>query len=178
MIFCNIPVLRRFLVLVPILMLGLLGNVPAQDDDDGPPAVHIRERMMQVKKIKLIGVLDMDEVTAEKFFVKYNLAQNNIEEAHKALDGTLTELQQAIAANETARIKELTDKSLKNHAALQEAVGNMFTSVRSVLSEVQFAKLIVFESRFQEEVRRRLMEMNRERRRDRDDDDKPKKRRQ
>lgn len=169
--------LRRFFVLLPLLIIGLSGVVPAQDDDSIPPAVHIRERMMQVKKMKLIGVLDMDEATAEKFFVKYNLAQNSIEEAHRTLDATITELQQAIAANETARIRELTEKSLKNHAALQDAVANMFVSVRPVLSEAQFAKLIVFESRFQEEVRRRLMEMNRDRKRGGGDDDRSKKRR-
>lgn len=172
MIFCNIPVfLRRLWILVPMLVISLGTVTQAQDDDDGPPAAHIRERLMQVKKMKLIEVLDMDEATAEKFFVKYNLAQNAIETAQKNLDTTLKALHAAIDNNDAARMRELTDRSLKSHAVLQDAVAAMFTSVRPVLSEVQFAKLIVFEARFQEEIRRRLME----RRRDRDD--KPRRRR-
>lgn len=143
--------------------------VKAQEwDDDEPPAVRIRERVNQLKKVRLIETLDLDETTAVKFFVRYNQAQQAIDSAQQALKQTIDQLQRAIRQQKKSRIKELTDESLKRHADLQNAIASMLADMRPLLDEERYAKFIVFESRFQEEMRRRLMEIKRHKRKNKD----------
>lgn len=144
-----------------LLLLSLPAKAQDWNDDDDPPAVRIRERLNQLKKARLIETLNFDDATAEKFFVRYNQAQRSIDSAQQALKETLKQLQKAVRQQKKSRIKELTDESLKRHAELQNSIAAMLTDMRPLLDETQYAKFILFEARFQEEVRRRLMEIKR-----------------
>lgn len=176
--FSKIPTAFMRLMLVPALLLLLMAvSTYAQMGDEN---IKIRERIMRFKMTRLIDVLDMDEATAEKFFVRYNLAQNAVRSAQQALDSVINELDKAVMDNNHARIKELTELSLRLHNELQSAIAEVFRSVRPVLSEEQYARFLIFEARFHDEVKKRLMErrgrgdrddsQGKQRKRDRDDD--------
>ncbi len=149
----------------------LLATIGAQAQMGGEEGIRIRERVMRFKMARLIEVLDMDEATAEKFFVRYNLSQKVVKNAQQSLDSTINELEKAVHDNNRARIRELSDLSVKKHAEFQDAIAEVFRSVRHVLSEDQYAKFLIFEARFQEEVKRLIME----RREKMGDDDSPRK---
>lgn len=155
--------MRRIVAAVLVLVFASLPALAQMGNDD---AVKIRERVIRFKMTRLIDVLDMDEATAEKFFVKYNLSQNAIREAQQSLDSAINELERAVNENNRPRIKELTELALSRHHVLQETIADMLRSVRPLLSEDQYARFLIFEGRFQEEIKKRLME-----RRNRDDDD-------
>ncbi len=138
-----------------VVVLLLLMAVCAQAQEGG----KVRERVIRFKMTCLVEALDMDEPTAEKFFVRYNLLQNAVREAQKALDSTINELEKAVHDKNSARIREMTDLSIKRHAELQEAIAEVFRSVRPLLNDDQYARFLIFEARFQEEVKKRLMEM-------------------
>lgn len=173
MILCRNHIYKAGALLAIVFVVLVLLSLSARaqdwnDDEDEPRAVRIRERINQLKKARLIETLNFDETTAEKFFVRYNQAQRNIDSAQQALKETLKQLQRAVRQQKKSRIKELTDESLKRHADLQNAIAAMLTDMRPLLDETQYAKFILFEARFQEEVRRRLMEIKRRGRKQQD----------
>ncbi len=160
--------LRRF---KPVVFLALILCLIAVEVSglSAQSASRARERLEQFKKLKLIETLDLDDKTAEKFFVVYNNGSNKVEQTKEELDAALTDLYQALEADAgEAQIKVKTDFALVKHEATLKAVSEMMTSVRKVLSPDQFARYIIFEARFHKEVRRQIMEMSERRREGRD----------
>ena len=162
--------LRRF---NPVVFLAVILCLIAVDAAAllAQPAPRARERLEQFKKLKLIETLDLDDKTAEKFFVVYNRGSNAVEQAKEELEQALTELYSTLESGaDEAQIKSKTDFALRKHEATLKAVSDMMTSVRGVLSPAQYARYIIFEARFHKEVRRQIMEMS-ERWREREDRD-------
>jgi hypothetical protein len=126
------------------------------------PALNAQQRIVQFKKLKLIETLALDEQTSDRFLTKYSSADKKLEDARKALHGSLRDLDEAVK-RKSNRIKELTDESLKRQAEVQSATNEMIQSMRTVLDEERFAKYLVFEAQFTEQMRKALMDLRRER---------------
>ncbi len=140
---------------VIILMAALLAV-----SVEGQQARRAKQRLVQFKKLKLIETLNMDEATAEKFFVVYNLAQNKIDSAKSALDSAVQNLHEAIEHSRPEdEIASLTDQVLQGHAAVLAAYDDLLRRAKQSLDTVQYARFIIFETKFNDEVRRRLMEI-------------------
>ncbi len=160
--------LRHFNPFILLVCLVCLIGVDAAELM-AQPAPNPRGRLEQFKKLKLIETLDLDDKTAEKFFVVYNNGSNKVEQSKEELDAALTDLYQALESDaDEAQIKVKTDVALVKHEATLKAVSEMMTSVRKVLSADQFARYIIFEARFHKEIRRQIMEMSERRRGGRD----------
>lgn len=151
--------LRSTQICVAALLLVLMvsssiaaGNSKAkQPQQEGGKA-----KIEQLKKLKLIEKLDLDDATAEKFFMRYNTGQKKVEEARKALDEATNDLDKAKASDNSDRIKSLTEQMLGKHKNLQDATNEMLKSIRGVLSEKQYAEFLVFEAKFPEILRKSL----------------------
>lgn len=126
------------------------------------PALNAHQRILQFRKLKLIETLALDDQSADKFLLKYSSADKKLEDARKALHASLRDLDEAIK-RKTGRIKELTDESLKRQTEVTLATSDMIQSMRSVLDEERFAKFLVFEAQFTEQMRKALMDARRER---------------
>jgi hypothetical protein len=132
------------------------------DGDAGKAKQHVQ----QLKKLKLIETLDMDQQTAEKFFMLYNTEQKKVDEALKALNETMQELSKA--SNQDPKkvspdlVKQLTNQTLEKQTQMQTAVNERLRAIKSVLNDQQYAKFLLFEAKFQEEVRKTLLNMKRE----------------
>lgn len=148
---------RLRIVITALLVLTTLtaGTEIALSQD----AVRVKERVRQFKKFKLIETLDMDEETAEKFFVRYNSTQKNIDKAREDLNETIKDLRRAALREspDLSKINALSDEALRKYDAIQVAIKAMFASVREVLDPVRFAKFVIFEARFTEQVVKRMM---------------------
>lgn len=141
----------------------------AQPSTVQPPRAKPAERLAQLKKFKLIETLDLDEATAEKFFVRYNEGQRKIDRARRDLRTAIEELQAAIRANVSdAELNAKTQSAMKALQELSSATLERLESVRSLLSPQQYAKLVVFEVRFFEHLQRALLERQRPMLRERD----------
>lgn len=122
-----------------------------------------KQNIAQLKKLKLIETLDLDEQTAEKFFVRYNSEQKKVDEATKAVNESLRQLEQALQKKSAPdQIRQLTDQTLDKRMQLYSAITERYRSVRSVLNEQQYAKFLVFEQRFQEQLRRTILDAKRD----------------
>jgi multidrug resistance efflux pump len=117
-----------------------------------------KSKIEQLKKLKLIEKLDLDDATAEKFFMRYNGSQKKVEESRKALDDATNELDKAKAGGNTEKIKQLTEQMLQKHKQLQEATNEMLKSIRIVLNDKQYAEFLVFEAKFPEILRKSLQD--------------------
>ncbi len=126
------------------------------------------ERIQSLKKVKLLEVLDLNEAEADKFIVKFNELEKNVTEKFKALDKATDELRKAVQDEDYKNIDKLNADYLKANEELTKAVQFKFESMSKILSKENFAKYVLFERRFQEEVRKQIMEK-------RQDKDRPRK---
>ncbi|MCS6809485.1 MAG: hypothetical protein RML40_11815 [Bacteroidota bacterium] len=131
-----------------------LHGVPQQD------AAKAKKQIEQLKKLKLIEALNLDDATAEKFFVRYNAEQKKVEDARKALEDAINDLEKAKSSGNTEKIKQLTQIMLDRHKNLQDANNEFLRSVREVLNEKQYADFLVFESKFQKQLAEILSKIN------------------
>ena len=130
--------------------------------EDRPKA---REKIELLKKMRLIDILDMDEPSAEKFFTRYNQLQRKIEDAKIDLQDAVSELERFVRAKtgKTGDYYRKVDVILEKQNALNAAVTDKIRAMRSLLTEEQYAKFIVFENNFASQLQKMLLERKQER---------------
>ncbi len=124
----------------------------------GPDGERLKEKIEQVKKMKLLEVLDLDETTADKFLVKFNAMEKKISELQKSIDDVSYKLKNRI--QEKAGADELS-KSSSELLSLMEQLQNTqiekLKAMKGILKDEQYAKYLVFENEFPKELRRHIM---------------------
>ncbi len=155
MLFCILSILS---LSVPILLSAQQFNKL----EDRPRA---KEKIEQLKKMRLIDILDMDEPTAEKFFTRYNQLQRKIEDAKVELQDAVSDLERSVRAKagKTGDCYRKADIILEKQNALNAAVADKIRAMRSLLTEEQYAKFIVFENNFAAQLQKMLLERKQER---------------
>ncbi|MBK9246773.1 MAG: hypothetical protein IPM69_01335 [Ignavibacteria bacterium] len=146
-----------FVELTPLLLHSQQFN----KFDDRPKA---KERIEQLKKMRLIDILDMDETTAEKFFIKYNNLQKKIEDAKSELQEAVSDLERTVRAksSKSGEYYRKSDFVLEKQNLLNTSVSDKIKSMRTFLTEEQYAKFIVFENNFAAQLQKMLLERKQE----------------
>ena len=144
--------------LIPLLIIILLvpTTLNAQRNQDGKHKVP--ERIMQLEKIKLIETLEMDEETTLKFFARKSESDREMEKIQKAIDDKLDMMELLINSNnlQDEEFKTALDEINLMHQKLVENKTNFIKSLNDILSYQQIAKLVLFERKFREELRRAI----------------------
>ena len=120
------------------------------------------ERLQSLKKVKLLEVLDLNEAEADKFIIKYNELEKSINENLKALDRATDEIRKAVQDEDYKNIDKLNADYIKANNELTKSIQFKIESMSKILSKENFAKYILFERRFQEEVQKQIMEKRQE----------------
>ena len=143
-----------FTLLITALFLSFLTqNIFAQ------PPKRAMERIEQVKKIKLLDLLELDEGAAEKFLIKYNAAEKVINEKKEALDQATDKLQSKIIENAPKdELNKLSEQVINMQNELHNAYLEKIKAMKSILDEKRFATFLVFESNFIKELRKNIFE--------------------
>lgn len=124
------------------------------------PANKAKERIAMMKKMKLLEILNLDEQNSEKFMVKYSVYEKKVEEQRMAVDATADELGAAIKKDASKEdIANLTDKLINNQAKLNDVYLEKLKAFKTVLEPKEYAKFLVFESKFMKELQKILMNM-------------------
>jgi hypothetical protein len=124
------------------------------------PAEKAMERIEQLKKVKLLDYLKLDEQASDKFLSKYNAYESKILEKKKALDKANDDLRESI--KKEAGKDELSKKTqdvLKFQEELSSAVLEKMKGMKSILDEKKYAIFVVFENTFAQELRKRIMKL-------------------
>lgn len=140
---------------------GLLiaGSIPVLAQMDGPPPgdEHGRQRIEQLRQLKMIEALDLDEEQALKLTVRdkeYKKKEKEMFSQRRDLLGKLREGLKEEASDE--QLLQILDRIRTLHVAMADAKHEHLLSLNDFLSTQQIAKMLLFEQRFNEELRRLL----------------------
>ena len=105
----------------------------------------------------------MDEETTLKFFSRRSEFEREMDEIHKAIDEKLDKMEQMVNRDNPqdeelkAALKELN----LMHQKLDKNKTDFINSLNDILSYEQIAKMILFERKFKEEIRRAIFKERR-----------------
>lgn len=118
---------------------------------------HAKERISMLKKVKLLEVLKLDESTSDKVLSKYSSWENKIEEQMSAFDKAEDQLASAVKSGKKDEIKSLTANFIKERDNIMSMATNRDNDMKTLLNDEQFAKYLIFEKRFRQELGKQIM---------------------
>lgn len=152
----------RYLGFAVALLLGLAAA--AAQPLGGPPG-RASERIEQWRKIRLVEMLDMKEEVSVRFFARRNDHEKAKRELFKERDAALDRLERLIRVGAPAAEFEKAFAELADVDA-RVAVGEkeFLNGLSDILTIDQRAKMVLFDRRFEGELREAMKEQFRRRR--------------
>ncbi len=147
--------MKKFLVLIIIFF-----SVPFISR-----AQQNRERMMrqrmgrlaELEQLKLIDLLNLDETTAVKLFARRKQNLNEQQALIKMKKEYINELRKAVKENDDEKCDSLVNKILYIEKESIKKRAEFIHSLSDILTKEQIAKVIIFESRFKDELKNYFM---------------------
>lgn len=125
---------------------------------DEPPQ-HMRDKLIQLENIKIIETLNMDEETTLRFFSRRNELHTKADNLTKRSDEIITQLEVIFKAGKVyteAELKSLIVEANNIHTEIVQTKSEFINSLDDILTTEQIAKLIIFERRFRDELKRAM----------------------
>ncbi|MFB3058075.1 MAG: hypothetical protein ACE1ZQ_13065 [Ignavibacteriaceae bacterium] len=125
---------------------------------DKPPQ-HMRDKLIQLENIKIIETLNMDEETTLRFFSRRNELHTKADNLTKRSDEIITQLEVIFKAGKVyteAELKSLIVEANNIHTEIVQIKSEFINSLDDILTTEQIAKLIIFERRFKDELKRAM----------------------
>ncbi|HVN48360.1 MAG TPA: hypothetical protein VMU30_06010 [Bacteroidota bacterium] len=149
-------------VVVSVFAVGVATRASAQDRPpmEPPPAPH---KVEQYKKMRLIEEMHLDEETSIRFFVRYNKQMDEIREIQKQRNETVKRLKEIVQRNPSS---EEIESEIKNYEKLEGQIAEVrvkfLTGLKDIFTPKQIAEYLVFEQKFNQNLREVLRDMTRE----------------
>jgi len=122
------------------------------------------ERVEQFKKIRLMEVLYLDEQSSIKFFARYNKHQELLRDLRQKQIQALGRVQASRKAKAAdVEYDKIVEELLSLENKATEAKAKYIDELKQVLSSKQLAEYLVFETRFQQNLRDLVRDMPRNR---------------
>ncbi len=123
----------------------------------GPKAL---KRIQQVKKMKMLDELNLDDKVADKFLIKYGAWEDKMNEKKEAIDIARKELDLAVQKKEDkSLLTQKSNKFLEAMADMGKTHLEKNNDMRNVLNEEQYAKFLIFEDRFMHDLQKTMFRM-------------------
>ena len=148
----------RNIYLILIMLLILPNSIFSQREkwrDD-----EMRAKFEQLEKIKLIETLEMNEETTLRFFSRKSEHQKQQDEIQDKIREKLDNLEVIFKSGRVATVDELKKNISEINALQSELEKNrieFINSLSDILSYEQIAKLLIFERKFRDEIRRLII---------------------
>lgn len=139
-----------------ILFFVTISLVTAQDNQSAASNKAV-ERIQQIRKVKLIEVLDLDDNTADKFFLKDHQNNKKIDVIRFEIDKISDELEKSLRDGQQADIRKKTDALFNKMTEFMSLNIERLKIAKQILPEEKFAKYIVFETKFRREIEKFLI---------------------
>lgn len=154
-----------FLICVFLIPFQSFSMIDWDDDGNKKDRKEMWDKIAQIKKIKMLEILDLDEESANKFLAAYTAHEDKVKEAFIAYKNTMKELKEMLDNDKTtAEIKGMNEKVLEAAKNWGESMRNKNNEIRNLLNPEQFAKYLVFESDFYKEMGKHIKRMKNDRR--------------
>lgn len=146
---------RMIWLIIAFVFIGInAGEVFAQP---GPKAI---KRIQQVKKMKLLDELEIDDKQADKFIIKYTAWDDKIIAMKDQIDIARKELDLSIQKKEDKNeLMKKANKFLETMTEMNKLIQEKNYDMRSVLTEEQYAKFLIFEDRFMHDLQKTMFRM-------------------
>ncbi|MGQ9798083.1 MAG: hypothetical protein ACUVRG_02145 [Ignavibacterium sp.] len=126
---------------------------------------HRERKMMenkieQLEKVKLIEALDLSEDQSIRFFARRNEHRKEIEKLEIRADEIIRDLEKIVQDSNERNIteqKRLLNEFLDIKIQIENERKQFILSLNDILTTEQISKLVVFEKKFREEIRKILM---------------------
>jgi len=129
-----------------------------ESEMDAQPKGKPKERIKQIKKMKLLEVLKLSEEEADKFLVRYTSWENKIEDQKEILDKTSDDLFEALKDDASIdEIMKLSQKLLTENEKFTNMQIDKLKAMKEILDDKNYAKYLVFEDRFFKELSEMMM---------------------
>lgn len=127
------------------LMLSLKPSF-AQDD--------FREKIQEIKLEKLTKKLELDETTKSTFTEKYKAFSTSIKELNKKRNKAYKLMTENIESGDG--LDSIVNQLLDYEAQINQKREDFVTDMKAILTSQQLAKMIVFERKFNNEIKKLL----------------------
>ena len=165
----------KILITTMLVCIIFIGSQQLYAQPFGGPPPHGRGRIEQLRKLKLIEVLNLKEDEAVRFFAKLNEHENKMENIQKERGELLDSLELLVKLNSADKSLEgIFDALMESESKMLNERKSFRSEAKKLLSTQQQAKWLLFERKFWDNVRDSREEMMRdnmkERRRERRDE--------
>ena len=152
---------RYFILLVAVVVMPVASSA---QDEELPAKSKALERVEQFKKIRLMEVLGLDEQTSIKFFARYGNHQRVLQELRKKQLQALGRVQALRKGKSPDAEYEKVIQNLQTlEGEVRDAKLKYLDELREILSSKQIAEYLVFELRFQQNLRELIRDGQRNR---------------
>jgi hypothetical protein len=138
-------------------------GLAAQSFDDDAPASRedMQQRIEDVRKMKLIDLLQLKDDQVEKFFVLYNSTHQVVLQRLRDMNAAADKLKRMSRDND-AGLQQQIDALQKATKDLHAAVEQRNSRMKDVLTLQQYGTYLAFEAKFQEELAKVLLKRAKE----------------
>jgi len=147
--------LKLIILLIITLFASKLFSQPGRWQDD-----EMRGKFEQLEKIKLIEALGMNEETTLRFFARRTEHQKQQQQIQDQIDQKIEDMDVIFKSGRAATVDELK-KDINEITTMQTQLeknrADFINSLSDILTYDQIAKLLIFERKFREEVKRLIM---------------------
>jgi hypothetical protein len=149
--------IKSTILLAVILFVGFVLPLYAQMDGPPPGERPGRERFEQLRRMKLIEALDLNEEQAVRLTVREKEFRETEDQKGKERREILKELQDLVENDaDAAELLAVLAKMNEFHVAMVKEKHAFLLSLRDFLSVTQVAQMVLFEHKFTEEIKRLL----------------------
>lgn len=155
--------INRYIFFAFVIML--IGLDPAHAQRRRPPGPVFEpgpERIERFKTMRLVETLKLQEEESVRFFAKQNTHDEKVRELMRSRNGTLDEIAENVREqSESAEIQKRIEAILEIDQNIFQERKRYQEEIRKLLSQEQFAKFLLFERDFEQQVRDAMREMRR-----------------
>ncbi len=124
-----------------------------------------QERLEQLKKLRLMEFLRLDEETSVRFFSRYGEHQDAVRDIVEKRSKGIDELYENMKDGDDVDYGRFIDQTIAMEKEIIQERESFLRGLEDILTKRQIAQYVVFERRFNQEVRGMLRDMQERRRR-------------
>ena len=125
--------------------------------------MKMHERMLTVKKVKLLEYMDLNEAKSDKLLIIVTKYENELRDLNEKIKSLSEKLSNDLEKLSDSDLKKRNDELYNNLANISNIQKNKLNEARSTLTEKEFAKFQIFELKFAHELRKHLFENRKKR---------------
>lgn len=115
-----------------------------------------KERVESLKRTRLADILYLNREEADKFFAKYEQLQMKADAARKDLREAVAELERA-TQKKAGDLSKRSEAVFEKQTAYNNAIIDKIRSLKPLLTDEQYAKLVIFEHNFPLQLQKMLI---------------------